>query len=46
MDSNSNDIDKCPFNGSMKTMLAMVVQKNQDWWPKQLKLNMLRQRLL
>lgn len=44
MDSNSNDIDKCPFfNGSMKNNAGSGGTKNQDWWPKQLKLNMLRQ---
>ncbi|RZL45544.1 MAG: catalase/peroxidase HPI [Pedobacter sp.] len=43
MDGNSNDISKCPFhNGSMKNTVNGGT-KNQDWWPKQLKLNILRQ---
>ena len=43
MDGNSNDISKCPFhNGSMNNT-ANGGTKNQDWWPKQLKLNILRQ---
>ena len=44
MDNNSNDISKCPFhNGSLKNNLAGGGTKNQDWWPRQLKLNVLRQ---
>ncbi|WP_207532423.1 catalase/peroxidase HPI [Desertivirga arenae] len=44
MDNNSNDISKCPFhNGSMKNNVAGGGTRNQDWWPKQLKLNILRQ---
>lgn len=43
MEDNSNDISKCPFhNGSMKNT-ANGGTKNRDWWPKQLKLNILRQ---
>lgn len=43
MDNNSNDISKCPFhNGSMDNEAASGT-KNRDWWPKQLKVNMLRQ---
>ncbi|MFT3980807.1 MAG: catalase/peroxidase HPI [Ferruginibacter sp.] len=44
MDNNSNDISKCPFhNGSMKNNIAGGGTRNKDWWPKQLKLNILRQ---
>jgi catalase/peroxidase HPI len=41
---NSNDISKCPFhNGSLKNTTAGGGTKNRDWWPNQLKLNVLRQ---
>lgn len=44
MESNNNDISKCPFhNGTMKSNVGGSGTKNQDWWPKQLKLNILRQ---
>ncbi|PWG79278.1 catalase/peroxidase HPI [Pararcticibacter amylolyticus] len=44
MDHNSNDISKCPFhNGSMKQNVAGGGTRNRDWWPDQLKLNILRQ---
>lgn len=44
MEENSNDISKCPFhNGSMKNNAVNGGTKNRDWWPKQLKLNILRQ---
>lgn len=44
MDENSNDISKCPFhNGRMKNNAAKSGTKNHDWWPKYLKLNILRQ---
>ena len=44
MDTNSNDISKCPFhNGTMKHNAAGGGPRNQDWWPNQLKLNVLRQ---
>ena len=40
----SNDISKCPFhNGSMKQNVAGGGTRNRDWWPNQLKLNILRQ---
>ncbi|MFH6990990.1 catalase/peroxidase HPI [Flavobacterium sp. FlaQc-48] len=43
MENQSNDISKCPFhNGSMDNEAATGT-KNRDWWPKQLKVNMLRQ---
>jgi catalase-peroxidase len=44
MDTESNDISKCPFhNGSMKQTLGGGGTRNRDWWPNQLKLNILRQ---
>jgi catalase-peroxidase len=44
MDNESNDIAKCPFiNGSMKYNVAGGGTRNNDWWPNQLKLNILRQ---
>ena len=40
----SNDISKCPFlNGSTKQNVGSGGTKNRDWWPDQLKLNILRQ---
>lgn len=44
MEHISGDISKCPFhNGSMKSNVGGSGTKNQDWWPNQLKLNILRQ---
>ncbi|MDR6782989.1 catalase-peroxidase [Pedobacter africanus] len=44
MENNSNDISKCPFhNGSMKHNVGGGGTRNNDWWPNQLKLNILRQ---
>lgn len=45
MENNSNDISKCPFhNGSTKQATAVNAgTKNQDWWPNQLKVSVLRQ---
>lgn len=44
MGNESNDISKCPFhNGSMKNNVAGGGTRNKDWWPGQLKLNVLRQ---
>jgi len=44
MENDSNDISKCPFhNGSMKHNVAGGGTRNNDWWPNQLKLNILRQ---
>ncbi|MFC4210910.1 catalase/peroxidase HPI [Pedobacter lithocola] len=44
MDMDSNDISKCPFhNGSMKHNVGGGGTRNNDWWPNQLKLNILRQ---
>lgn len=40
----SNDVSKCPFhNGSMKQSVGGGGTRNIDWWPNQLKLNILRQ---
>ncbi|GGI25468.1 catalase/peroxidase HPI [Pedobacter mendelii] len=44
MENDSNDISKCPFhNGSMKHNTGGGGTRNNDWWPNQLKLNILRQ---
>ncbi|MCW3088686.1 MAG: katG [Sediminibacterium sp.] len=44
MEKESNDISKCPFhNGSMKHNAGGGGTRNRDWWPNQLKLNILRQ---
>ncbi len=45
MDSKNGDISKCPFhNGSMRNQqTAGGGTTNRDWWPDQLKLNILKQ---
>lgn len=44
MENGSNDISKCPFlNGGNKHNVGGGGTRNQDWWPNQLKLNILRQ---
>ena len=45
MENDMNDISKCPFhNGSMKgNAVGGGGTQNQDWWPNQLKLNILKQ---
>ncbi|MET0463285.1 MAG: catalase/peroxidase HPI [Chitinophagaceae bacterium] len=44
MEKDSNDISKCPFhNGTMKHSVAGGGTRNQNWWPGQLKVNILRQ---
>lgn len=45
MDKTNGDISKCPFhNGSMSVgPTAGSGTTNRDWWPKQLKLNILKQ---
>ncbi|MBC6109778.1 catalase/peroxidase HPI [Pedobacter fastidiosus] len=44
MENDSNDISKCPFhNGSLKQNVGGGGTRNNDWWPNQLKLNILRQ---
>jgi catalase-peroxidase len=44
-ENNNNDISKCPFhNGAaLKKPVGGGGTKNRDWWPNQLKLNILRQ---
>lgn len=44
MGKESNDISKCPFhNGSLKQNVAGGGTRNRDWWPEQLKVQILRQ---
>ncbi|PBJ10120.1 catalase/peroxidase HPI [Flavobacterium sp. ACN6] len=43
MDNQSNDISKCPFHNGTRDNEAATGTKNRDWWPKQLKVNILRQ---
>lgn len=43
MENSSNDISKCPFHSGMKNNVGGGGTKNRDWWPHQLKLNILRQ---
>ena len=44
MEKESNDIGKCPFpHGGMKHNTGGGGTRNTDWWPNQLKLNILRQ---
>ena len=44
MEKDSNDISQCPVhNGNLKHNVAGGGTKNRDWWPHQLKLNVLRQ---
>ncbi len=44
MEGNANDIVKCPFhNETISNNAANGGTKNRDWWPKQLKINILRQ---
>ena len=38
-----NGESKCPFSGGMLTKVAGGGMANRDWWPNQLKLNILRQ---
>jgi catalase-peroxidase len=40
---NNNDISKCPFMGGALKQGAGEGTSNLDWWPNQLKLNILRQ---
>lgn len=39
----SKDISKCPFMGGTQNQVAGGGTSNRDWWPNQLKLNILRQ---
>ncbi|QIY92480.1 catalase/peroxidase HPI [Chryseobacterium gallinarum] len=44
MEKDLNDISKCPFhNGTMKKNVAGGGTQNQDWWPDQLRVDILRQ---
>lgn len=44
MDKDSKDISQCPFhNGIMKQPVGGGGTKSRDWWPDQLKVNILRQ---
>ncbi|MDN3588873.1 catalase/peroxidase HPI [Pedobacter aquatilis] len=44
MEKDPNDISKCPFhNGAMKQNVGGGGTRNHNWWPNQLKLNILRQ---
>lgn len=44
MEKDPNDISKCPFhNGTMKHNVGGGGTRNHNWWPNQLKLNILRQ---
>ncbi|PKF74187.1 catalase/peroxidase HPI [Chryseobacterium sp. PMSZPI] len=44
MEKDLNDISKCPFhNGTMKKTVAGGGTQNQDWWPDQLRVDLLRQ---
>jgi len=40
---NSNGESKCPFSGGQPKQSAGSGTRNSDWWPNQLKLNVLRQ---
>ncbi len=40
---NIDDIAKCPFMGGAQKQSAGAGTANRDWWPNQLKLNILRQ---
>ena len=39
----SGDVAKCPFHGGPVKQSAGSGTRNRDWWPNQLKLNILRQ---
>ena len=41
--TNSNGAAKCPFSGGTMKHSAGTGTGNRDWWPNQLKLNILRQ---
>jgi catalase-peroxidase len=40
---NANGEGKCPFSGAAQKQTAGAGTRNNDWWPNQLKLNILRQ---
>ncbi len=41
--TNPSSAGQCPFSGGTTTRAAGRGTRNQDWWPKQLQLNILRQ---
>ena len=41
--NNSGDISKCPFLNGTEKKAAGDGTSNRDWWPNELKLNILRQ---
>jgi catalase-peroxidase len=44
MENNANKVSKCPVTGAtQKQSVGTSGTKNRDWWPNQLKLNILRQ---
>ena len=44
MENNSDNGSKCPVTGAVsKHNVGASGTKNRDWWPNQLKLNVLRQ---
>ncbi|GAA3605223.1 catalase/peroxidase HPI [Flavivirga amylovorans] len=43
MDTKGGDIGKCPFMGGTQKETAGSGTRNRDWWPNELKLNILRQ---
>lgn len=43
LNDNSNGTAKCPFSGGAHKQSAGGGTRNRDWWPNQLKLNVLRQ---
>ena len=40
---NNSDINKCPFMGGTQKQTAGSGTSVRDWWPNELKLNILRQ---
>ena len=42
---NHNGESKCPFSGAMLKKTAGAGPTNKDWWPNQLKLNILIQEM-
>ena len=43
MENDSGKISKCPVTGATRHSAGTSGTKNRDWWPNQLKLNILRQ---
>lgn len=43
MENNANEGSKCPFHGANQQNIGGGGTRNRDWWPNQLKLNILRQ---